>query len=33
MSPIDVVGPCSKIGSQDVASFSVFQRPPEAVAT
>ena len=32
-SPIDVDGPWSKTGVQVVASFSVFQRPPVAVAT
>ena len=32
-SPIVVDGPCSKTGCQVVASFSVFHRPPVAVAT
>ena len=32
-SPMVVAGPCSKIGCQVVASFSVFHRPPLAVAT
>ncbi len=31
-SPIVVAGPWSKIGCQVVASLSVFQRPPLAVA-
>ena len=32
-SPIDVDGPCSKTGRHAVASLSVFQSPPDAVAT
>ena len=32
-SPMVVAGPRSKTGCQVVASFSVFHRPPEAVAT
>ena len=32
-SPMVVAGPRSNTGCQVVASFSVFHRPPEAVAT